>query len=235
MSDRDQFSAAPYDLSEAALKELYDDQDADRPDEAEELIGFTDDSGSGPRQAVSERVSDSTRAPVVALPSRERKEDVSARVSSNPSRRSRVAAAVALIAGVLVLGGSLPYPPIRTHLAAYLPEPSSSITGLLRVADLAAGHAINPGETYGVDIPPGRVQIAVLSGQVAVASKNGASLRPCSNRPFTAVIKGARSSENPLISSCGGAQAFIQAVIPLPPIPSSLPATISPSMKSGDN
>jgi hypothetical protein len=225
VSDHDQPSAASYDLSEAALKELYDDQDADRPDKAEDLIGFTDDRAPGPRQGPSESVSVSTPRSPVVLPSGEREEQVGARISSSSGRRRRlgVAVVVALIAAVLIFGGLLSYPLFRAQLAPYFPETSLSITGVLRVADLAAGHAINPGETYGVDIPSGKAQIAVLSGQVALKAKNGSPVRACSNQSFTVVAKGLPASDNPFISSCGGAQAFIQAVIPQPPLPSSLP------------
>jgi hypothetical protein len=108
--------------------------------------------------------------------------------------------------------------PARTRPEARVKAQSPVITGVLHPADLAAGHTIKPGEIYGVEAPPSEVNIAVTSGQVALTMKDGAAMRACSNESF-ALTGAAARSESPLIAACGGAPAFIQAVIPQPALP----------------
>jgi ferric-dicitrate binding protein FerR (iron transport regulator) len=248
VSDPDEHSAVPYDLSEAALKKLYREADDDAFYQTTNLIneaekwfefdvkneadsepnaGLRPEDGNRKRsddsQAAALGVAYSTRLPPDLMPEKPAAPVVGGDVSDRRSVRPRVVA-IALIAIVLLLVCVASSNSIRMRFSAYFPRSSPSMTGVLHAAELAAGHEINPGETYSVDIPQSNVQIAVLSGQVALASKNGASLRPCSNQPF--VVKAADGSSglaNPFVSSCGGAPSFIQAVIPQPPLPSPVP------------
>jgi hypothetical protein len=135
--------------------------------------------------------------------------------------------AVALLFIYVPLNG-----PARKQPVASAARQSPAITGVLHADDLAAGHAINPGETFSVDAPSSEVKIAIASGQVALTKKDGAPLRACSNESFSLPGGGARA-ETPLIAACGGVPAFIQAVIPQPALPAD---PVSPPVipKSGD-
>lgn len=229
-------SPPAYDVSEAALKELYRDLDADRTDvtklidEAEALIESNLEPKPGSNKRETRRAADVAAKPAAdSLP--KPTDDVGRDASVRPRRRRRIR--VGLAFGLVLLSiGFVAYGPFRSRLAAEAPRRSPSITGSLRVADLAAGHTIKPGDVYAVDIPSDAVRIKVLSGRVALVTTTGASLRACSDQPFVIEIKhGAPSAANPLLSGCGNAPSRIQAVIPQPPLPSPVPApAISPAL-----
>ncbi|HLJ69997.1 MAG TPA: hypothetical protein VKU03_01685 [Roseiarcus sp.] len=229
-------SSPAYDVSEAALKELYRDLDADRADvmklidEAEALIESNLERKPGSNKREARAAADIASKPAAdSLP--KPTDDVGHDALVRPRRRRRAGAGLAL-GLVLLLVGFVAYAPFRSRLTSDVPRRPPSITGFLRVADLAAGHTIKPGDVYAVDIPSDAVRIKVLSGRVALVTKNGASLRACSDQPFVIEIKhGAPSAANPLLSGCGGAPSRIQAVIPQPPLPSPVPApAISPAL-----
>jgi len=228
-------SSPAYDVSEAALKELYRDLDADRADvtklidEAEALIESNLESKPDANKRGARAPADLTSKP--AADSLPKPADDFGREPSVRPRRRRIGVGLALLL-VLFSVGFVAYGPFRSRLAADVPRRSPQITGSLRVADLAAGHTIKPGDVYAVDIPSDAVRIKVLSGRVALVTKSGASLRACSDQPFVIEIKhGALSAADPLLSGCGSAPSRIQAVIPQPPLPSPVPApAISPAL-----
>jgi hypothetical protein len=232
--DPENSSRADYDLSEAAFKELYRDLDDDHDPagatsapkpgltpsqivEARAGLRAVDD------RAVAQKPNEGKTAPLVATG----REVVRARVAPAPQGKRRrqmrplAATAVVLVALVLVLA-SLAYDPIQARLSALFPERRPpKVTGALTVADLAAGHEIKPGETFVVNLPPGKVQIAVAGGEVALVTKVGATVRPCSKEPFEIEVKSdATATPPPLIAACGKEPASVAAVIPPPPLPS---------------
>jgi hypothetical protein len=227
LSDSFKSPAVPYDVSEAAIKELYSDPEPRKtridPDRAVDLRRSDEslhrDDSRAARQTASNPI-----LPPIPQPASALKEDRIVGRGVSKRRRPRFRAfrisAVALIAAVLLAAGLLHTDQIRALLASYLPLRPPSINGVLHAADLAAGRGLNPGETYEIDVPPGTAQIAVVSGQIALVTREGAIARPCSRQPFTLAPVG-RSI--PLVSSCGGKPSFIQAVIPQPPLPSALP------------
>jgi hypothetical protein len=238
--------AAAYDVSETAFKKLYQELEDDRFEEtmtrvvdAEARADFNPRNIIDPAPRPVSQTAKRERLPRVedrasGLPGRPADSATLAAVERRPSdrlsdpredatfRRRRGGPtrllglfAVAAIA-VVLLFVYVPFNgPARTRPGK---QESPLITGVLRPADLAAGHTINPGETYGVEAPPSEVNIAVTSGQIALMKKDGAAARACSNESFT-LPGGGASSESPLIAACGGAPAFIQAVIPQPALP----------------
>jgi hypothetical protein len=214
VSDDTKFAAVPYDLTEAAIKELYSDLEVRR-------------NRNDPGPTADLRRTAAPQNPTDAVPPSTpgaKAQTISGGVSSVARRRRPRRAirrfVVALTAAVLLAAGLSHANQIRAFLASYFRQRPPSIIGILHAADLAAGHGLNPGETYEVDIPPGTVKIAVVSGRVALVTKDGATLRLCSKEPFT--LEPVQGS-NPLVSSCGGKASFIQAVIPQPPLPSAVP------------
>jgi hypothetical protein len=234
-----------YDLSETAFKKLYQDLDDDRFEETIKRVADAEArTDLNPKSSVAtankpederrpgfkDRTSDLRRSASVGLPpapleARPSDRLTSPRDDAPPPRKQRggrvrllsllvvAAIAVALLFIYVPFNG-----PVRTQSAARSARQSSPVTGILHVADLAAGHTINPGEIYGVEAPPSEVKIAIASGQVALTKKDGAAIRACSSETFT-LPGGVTRSESPLIAACGGAPAFIQAVIPQPALP----------------
>jgi hypothetical protein len=227
LSDSNKSPAVPYDLSEAAIKELYSDAEPRKTRRDPHLAADLRRSDEGLKRGDSpaaRQAASNPLLPPIPEPASALKEDriVGGGVSKRrrPRRRAFRISAVALIAAVLLAVGLSHADQIRALLASYLPLRPPSINGTLHAADLAAGHGLNPGETDEIDVPPGTAQIAVVSGQIALVTREGAITRPCSRQPFTLEPVG-RSI--PLVSSCGGRPSFIQAVIPQPPLPSALP------------
>jgi hypothetical protein len=240
--------AAAYDVSETAFKKLYQELEDDRFEEtmtrvaqAEARADFTPKNivEPAPRPVsqavrrerlprVQDRASGSLGGAVSSTPAAletrpsdrlgpSRDEATSRKRSGGPARLLGLFVVAAI--AVVLLFVYVPFNgPTRTRPEARSKQESPAITGVLHPADLAAGHTINPGETYGVEAPPSEVNIAITSGQVALTKKDGAAIRGCSNEPFT-LPGGGASAESPLIAACGGAQAFIQAVIPQPALP----------------
>jgi hypothetical protein len=234
--DPEDLSSSDYDLSEAAFKELYRDLDDDRDTTGDETRsasrpGLTPpqiaDARNGLKtaedRAIAQKPKEGKTPPVIA-PSREL---VGARAAPAPRGRRRrgmrplAATAIVLVAFVLVLA-SLAYDPIQARLTALFPDRRPpKVAGVLTVADLAAGREIKPGETFAINMPQGKVQIAVSAGEVALVTKAGAIIRPCSKEPFEIEIKSeATASPPPLITACGKEPSSIAAVIPPPPLPS---------------
>jgi hypothetical protein len=224
LSEPDKFSPDSYDLSEAALKELYRDFDADDPndvsaliDKASVLIGADLKDRIEPKKTVAPSVSDvAARTPPVEPPARVA-QNIRAKASPRPKLGPRLASIVVVLAFLAPLGWVFLRP-------TAVRQPT--IKGFLGVADLAAGRTIRPGETYGVDIPSDQVRIEVLSGRVALVARSGAALRGCSDQPFDVEVKhGAATSAGPLVVSCGGGPSLIRAAMPqLPlPVPAHLP------------
>jgi hypothetical protein len=252
-----------YDVSETAFKKLYQDLEDERFEEtmnrsaeAQTRIAFNPrsvlDLASKPvsqtpnkenRLPLQDRTSGLRRSAAVGLPPAALEARPSDRLASPPDRAASArqrrrpirllslfvvaAIAVALIFIYVPLKG-----PTHTPSKARAVRQSPVVTGILHVADLAAGHTINPGETYGVETPPSEVNIAIATGQVALTKKDGVAMRACSNESFT-LSGGGAGSESPLIAACGGAPAFIQAVIPQPALPAD-PASPPVIPKSGD-
>jgi hypothetical protein len=231
--DPENISTSAYDLSEAAFKELYRDFDDDPAPTGEEPRPVSKP-GLTPSQIAEARAGAKAAGDDRPTPQKQRaggaapavstsRQLVAVRGSRAKSRRpmSRLAAtAVVLVACVLVLA-SLAYDPIQARLSALFPERRPpKVTGTLSVADLAAGHEIKPGETFAVNIPPGKVQIAVSTGEVALVTNAGATLRPCSKEPFSIETKSdAPGTPPPLIAACGKEPSSVEAVIPQPPLP----------------
>jgi hypothetical protein len=228
LSDSLKSPAVPYDLSEAAIKELYTEAEPRKtridPDLAAGLRRSDESLQRDDSRAARQAAASNPLLAPIPEPASARKEDRIVGRGVSRRRRPRFRAfricAVALIAAVLLATGLLHADQIRALLASYLPLRPPSINGTLRAADLAAGHGLNPGETYEIDVPPGTAQIAVVSGRVALVTKEGAIARPCSRQPFTLEPV---DRSIPLVSACGGKASFIQAVIPQPPLPSALP------------
>ena len=234
MSEPAPFSPDSYDLSEAALKELYLERDDEDVDVAELIAdadgpkkGDQDERSAGGGQPARGSDAPHPIAPTIAplrAPPRE--------LTGGPTRKTRpggkITAAI-LGVGVLLILGWANYHPTQTPRADAAKRPPA-IAGLLHVADFAAGRKINPGENYGVDLPAGKVRVAVVAGEVRLTTRSGDSLRACSNQPF--VIDEASGSANsaPLVTACGREPALLQAEIPQPPLPAPAPiVAISPS------
>jgi len=248
LSEPEQFSPVTYDLSEAALKELYRDLDADRAenvtkliDEAEELI-----------ESSLQKKPDRSKNPPPDKPAGERpvaldgpKVEPAPTLDSKPARQQKtrdrdpsrskmgwkIAAALVALALLAVAAGVIRHWPAPTPRVARAAQPAPAVTGFLHVADLAAGRKINPGEVYAVDIPADTAHLEVVSGAVALVARNGATLRSCSNESFVVEIKhGSPGSAGPLVSSCGKEPAVVRAAIPPPPLPAPVPTvSVSPS------
>jgi hypothetical protein len=240
--DRENSQMSDFDLSEAAFKELYRDlgdhtDEVNGPGEAPSKMASPSQIADSAAPTFGGRAAD--RPPLrtsdddktffaqATAPSTTIGRDL-VRVSPAsvaPTRRTRrmrplAAKATLLIAAAVVLG-SLANDPIQAWLSGLFPEKRPpSITGALNVDDLAAGRQIKPGETFSINIPPGKVQIAVNSGQVALVTKTGAVVRPCSNETFFIEVKPVATTPSPLIASCGKDPSLIEAVIPPPPLPS---------------
>jgi hypothetical protein len=244
VGDPENFSTSAYDVSETAFKRLYSDIDDIRSDELMmKIIKEADEQAEpNPRTTVDRAAKAAPRPAGEILPPKPIASKGLAPSASTPSidpalvkqasagapkaaRRRRpiqmiVLAAVALAAIGFLYERSQPDHIIRPWLTIALQTPAPHVTGLLHVADLAAGRTIKPGETYGVDIPPDTVRIAVISGQVKLANGGADLLRPCSSETFTVEVKeGRRVTKEPYISSCNDTPAFIQAVIPQPTLP----------------
>ena len=243
MSEPASFSPDPYDLSEAALKELYLERDDEDIDVGEEL-GDADGPKKGDQaqrsfgggQSAGGNDVPHALAPTIA-PLRPPSRELTGRSggpTGKPKPGGKITAAVLGVGLLLVLGWAN-YRPTQTPPAANAAKRPPAIAGLLHVADFAAGRRINPDENYGVDLPAGKVRVAVVAGEVRLTSKGGESLRACSNQPF--VIDAAAGSANsaPLVTACGREPALLQAEIPPPPLPTPAPVVaISPStLRSG--
>lgn len=236
MSEPETSLPVAYDLSEAPLAELYRDFDADRSDvtklidDADRLIESNRERKLDAKEQDAPRPPDFAAKPADSLLKPMDDGDRSAPV--RPKRRRRIGLGAGFALGlVLFSAGFAAYGPRGLRLGADAPRRAPAIAGTLRVADLAAGHLIKPGDVYAIDVPADTVRIKALSGRVALVARSGASLGPCSDRPLTIEIKhGALSSANPLVSACGREPSLIQAVIPQPALPSPVPApSISPS------
>lgn len=250
MSEPAPFLPDSYDLSEAALKELYLDRDDEDVDVAE-LIADADEPTKGdllikgdlkkqsPQGSQTAGWSDGQHplAPVVA-PLRAPPRELTGRPRKSAEKTKpggKVAVVIIGVGAVLVLGWAVNRPTQTPTLhAADAAKRSAAIAGLLHVADFAAGHKINPGESYGVDLPAGKVRVAVVTGEVRLTSKSGESLRACSNQPFVIDAASGSADPSPLIIACGREPALLQAEIPPPPLPAPAPiVAISPSTLTG--
>jgi hypothetical protein len=224
LSEPASFSPDSYDLSEAALKELYLERD-DEDVEVAKLIADIDGPTKGDKEEKSAGGNDvpSSLAPMMA-PLRAPPRELTGR-SGKPTGKTKPAgkiAAAILGVGVLLVLGWANYHPTQTPRGADAAKRPPAIAGLLHVADFAAGRKINPGENYGVDLPAGKVRIAVVAGEVRLTSKGGESLRGCSNQPFVIDASGSLNSA-PLVTACGREPALLQAEIPPPPLPAPAP------------
>jgi hypothetical protein len=242
LSEPAPFSPDSYDLSEAALKGLYlerDDEDVDVARLIADLDGpkkgdQEKSSAGGGQSAGGNDVSHSLAPTIAPLRAPPRETGRSGGPTAKTKPGGKITAAI-LGVGVLLVLGWANYHPTQTPPAADAAKRPPAIAGLLHVADFAAGRKINPGDNYGVDLPAGKVRVAVVAGEVRLTSKGGESLRACSNQPF--VIDAASGPANfaPLITACGREPALLQAEIPPPPLPAPAPVVaISPStLRSG--
>lgn len=113
-----------------------------------------------------------------------------------------------------------PAPPALLALPALpppLPPPRPRIAGYLHLAELATGFTINPGQTFGFDLPMGRTEIAVASGMVALETVDGETDRSCSGRQFFVdVAANSPATKTRFVSACGGEPSILKAAIPEP-------------------
>ena len=232
-------STSPYDLSEDALKELYLENDEDHV--IAKLLAETEEPrAASPQERPAADGDAEFRVEPISGPTRAAPAESTIRLSKKVKKKpaSKIAGVVLVALAGLAVFGWASYRPAQTPtVSADAAKGSPAIVGALRVADLAAGHKINPGETYDVDLPAGKVRVAVVAGEVRLLSKGGASLRPCSNQPFVVdASSGSDNSAHPLVSACGHEASFVQAEIPPPPLPSPAPvAAITPStIRAGD-
>jgi hypothetical protein len=238
LSEPAPFSPDVYDLSEAALKELYLDRD-DEDAEVAKLIVEADEPTKGDAEEADRRQSDSggdvprSLAPAVAPP-RAPSRELTGRPGGPTGKMKpgdKVAAAILSVGALLALGWAA-HRPTQTPPAAA--KPSAAVAGILHVADFAAGRKISPGQSYGVDLPAGKVRVAVVEGEVRLTSKSGESLRACSNQPFVIDAASGSANPSPTIIACGGQPALLRAEIPPPPLPAPAPlVAISPSTLGG--
>jgi hypothetical protein len=238
LSEHAASSPSPYDLSEAAVRGLY----LDRDDEDEEVAGLLAERpiAGGPEEQPAV-VADAAprRAPAVGPARRDPLASTGSLIKPAKTKpRGKILGAVVAVFGLLLVFGWATSRHTQTPVVADAAKRPFAIAGALHVADLAAGRKINPGEIYGVDLPAGKVRIAVVAGEVALMSRRGESLRPCSSQPF--VVDASSGSDNlahPLVSACGREASFIRAEIPPPPLPSPAPLdaiTSSTVRASGD-
>ena len=236
MSEPTPFSPDSYDLSEAALKELYLGRDDEDDAEVAKLIADADGPKKGNQEEISafsgqfvggDDVSHSL-APTIA-PLRAPPREPTGRPTGKTKPGGKITAAILGVGALLVLGWAN-YHPTQTPRVAEAAKRPAAIAGILHVADFAAGRKINPGENYGVDLPAGKVRVAVVAGEVRLTSKGGESLRACSNQPFVIDAASGSAGSAPLVTACGREPALIQAEIPQPPLPAPAPtAAISRS------
>jgi hypothetical protein len=240
LSEHAPSSPSPYDLSEAALRGLYLDRD-DEDEEVAKLLAKTERPIAGRPEEQPAGVADAALrlAPAVGPARREPRESTDGLIKPAKTKpRGKILGAVLAVFGLLLVFGWATSRHTQTPVVADAAKRPSAIAGALRVADLAAGRKINPGEIYGIDLPAGKVRIAVVAGEVALMSRSGESLRPCSSQPF--VVDASSGSDNlahPLVSACGHEASFIRAEIPPPPLPSPAPLdaiTSSTIRASGD-
>ena len=232
-----------FDLSEDAIRQLYPDRE---PDFALDRDGREEADGDGRAGAAADSRGKAAKQDPKTIdfnlalplldrpPSRVAPPEPAGKKLGASARRRRKGRLLGVIAGlaVILVGGYwlLPGPRAADHAAPTTavggPSRARSVAGVLGVADLAAGRALDPGATYGIDRAVGKTTIKVASGRISLLDKKGAVSRPCSDQSFAA----SDDTSGLLVSACDAKPAFIVAVIPPPPLPEGLggAATTSP-------